>query len=102
MAGKRFLPGPYTPRRDEAHLSAKEAEAGEDPRFPRPYEHPWWPRRPAASPAQRSEAPHPLDAAVEAPSALAERRVRPRLSRRLIACDPLPRPLYVSSSRRRA
>src|SRR6201996_5659216 len=101
MPSKRFRPCPYTLAGNEAHLSAQEAEAGKDPRIPRPDEHPWWSRGPEASPAQRSEAPHSLDA-VEAPSALPERRVRPCLARWLTACGPLPRPLYVPAPRRGA
>src|SRR3954451_15569656 len=55
-------------RRDEAHLPAKEAEAGEDARFPRPHEHPRRPGSPRTPPAQRSQAPHPL---TEMPHAVA-------------------------------
>ncbi len=121
---KRFprLASVYS-RRHEAHLPAEEAEAGEDARLSRPDEHPRRPRDPEATPAQRAEAPHPLDAAapqpgcawrfasqrpraclwhqrlalvldllghthprphLEATAPIAQRRVRPRLSRWLI------------------
>ena len=87
-------------RRNEAHLSAEEAEAGQDPRIPRTDEHPWRPRDPQAPAPQRPEAPHGLDGGEATPASLAQRRVRPRLSRRLIECDPLPRALHLPAQGR--
>ena len=94
--------GPAGPTSDhEAHLAAKEAQAREDPWFSRADAHARRPRRDQAAPAQGPQAPHPLtcprDRATGASVAgsLAERRLRPRLPRRTLALEPLPRPLRV-------
>src|SRR5665811_406709 len=88
-------PRPYTATADEAHLPAEETQAGQDPRVPGEDADAWWPGDHQPSPAQRPQAPHPLDGS-EATPPVPQRRVRPRLPRRLFPCDPPPRPLQLS------
>lgn len=49
---------PYTATANEAHLSAEEAKAGQDPRVPGEDADAWWTRDPEAAPGQRPETPH--------------------------------------------
>src|SRR6478609_4216464 len=100
MPQERFRPRgagmtarPYTATPNEEDLSAEEAEAGEDARVPGADEHARGTSDPQAPACQGPEAPHPLDGGATASPPLPQRRVRPRLPRRILTCHPLPRPL---------
>ena len=93
----------WAPLTYEAHLAAKEAQASEDPRFSQSYAHALRPRRAPAPAGKGPQAPYPLMPAggPEAWPPLAERRLRPRLSRGPLALESLLRALRLPARRRR-
>src|SRR5882724_8188443 len=93
--GTRIERRPYTATPNEEDVSAEEAEAGEDARDPGADEHARGSSDPQAAPPQRPEAPHSIDGGATTSPPLAQRRVRPRLSRWILTCHPLPRSLQL-------